>query len=110
MTPIKTTPQDVSHTLSKVSRAANSAAQAMENALDSVSPALQQATDQLGKLAERGMDSLRAGSGEISEEARRARQLIATYIRNEPIKSVLMAAAIGAAAMALYSLLRKSHD
>ena len=110
MTPIKTAPQDVNHALNNVSQAANSAGQAIENTFDSVLPALQQAADQLSHLARQGMDSLRAGSSEISEEARRARQLTTTYIRNEPLKSVLMAVAIGAAAMALYGLLRKSHD
>ena len=88
MTPIKTAAQDVNHALNNVSQAA----------------------DQLSDLAQQGMDSLRAGSKEMGEQARRASQLTAAYIRNEPIKSVLVAAAIGAAAMALYGLLRKSHD
>ena len=109
MTPIKTATQDVTHALNHVSQAANSAGQAIENTLNSVSPALQQAADQLNTLAQQGMGSLHVGSHEISEQARRASQWTTAYIRDEPIKSVLMAAAIGAAAMALYGLLRKSH-
>ena len=49
------------------------------------------------------------GAIRFSEQARRASYKTATYIRHDPIKSVLIAAAVGAGAMALYGLLRQDH-
>lgn len=62
-------------------------------------------------LAQQGLDGLggaRAQTGAALEQLRErslhARQATATYIQHEPIKSLLMAAAAGAALMGLLAL------
>lgn len=96
--------------LNSADQAVNSASRSIGNALDSVAPALHHTAERITDIAQQGVDAMRNGSGELSEQARRASYKTATYIRHDPIKSVLIAAAVGAGAMALYGLLRQGHD
>jgi len=105
----------------KADQAIKSTQQATNNALDSlstsvqdarqhVSPLLSRATEQASELAHRGLDAVRNGSQQLREKAVHATDTTATYIRNDPIKAVLIAAATGAALMALISLISRSRD
>jgi ElaB/YqjD/DUF883 family membrane-anchored ribosome-binding protein len=51
------------------------------------------------------MDALRDGSEQLREKSVHAREVTTNYIQHEPIKSVLMAAAVGAALMGVIALL-----
>ena len=73
-----------------------------------VSPLLERAGEQAGALAQRGMDAVRDRSLQVREQALRASDNTLNYIKDEPVKAVLIAAAAGAALMALVGLLRKS--
>jgi len=69
-----------------------------------VSPLL----ERTGELAQRGMDAVRDRSLQVREQALRASDNTLNYIKDEPVKAVLIAAAAGAALMVLLGLLRKS--
>lgn len=60
-------------------------------------------------LAHRGIDSARDGSQHLRDKALRATDSTVNYIKDEPVKSIFIAAATGAALMALISLLGRSR-
>ena len=107
----------------KADQAIRSTKAAADNALDGlsdsvnsasqrVSPLINRATEQASALAQRSMDAVRQTSQQLRDKAMQASDTTASYIRNDPIKSVLIAAATGAALMALVGLLSRSrtHD
>jgi ElaB/YqjD/DUF883 family membrane-anchored ribosome-binding protein len=57
-------------------------------------------------VAERGMDAVRAGIHQARDNAQRASR----YIKSAPIKSLVIAGAIGAVLMALVSLVIRPRD
>ncbi len=69
--------------------------------------ALRQLAHDTESLAHRGMEAVREGSHQLREKSLHAKDATATYIQHEPIKSVLMAAAVGAALMGLVALLTR---
>jgi ElaB/YqjD/DUF883 family membrane-anchored ribosome-binding protein len=76
----------------------------------SVAPMLARAAEQATAFAQRGIDVVRDGSQQVRDKAQRASETTVRYIKDEPVKSVLIAAAAGAAIMALVSLLSRSRD
>lgn len=97
-------------------RLANDALEGLSESVNSassrVSPLINRATEQASALAQRSMDAMRQTSQQLRDKASQASDATASYIRNDPIKSVLIAAATGAALMALVGLLSRSrhHD
>jgi ElaB/YqjD/DUF883 family membrane-anchored ribosome-binding protein len=79
-------------------------------ALDRTQSAASHAVDSMGRAIEHGMDRVRDTSHQMRESAARASEGTANYIRHDPVKSVLIAAATGAALMALVSLLTRSNS
>ena len=77
---------------------------------EQAAPLLARATEQAGALAQRGMDSVRDTSLRLRERAQRASDSTLDYIRAEPVKATLIAAATGAALMALVALLSRSRE
>jgi ElaB/YqjD/DUF883 family membrane-anchored ribosome-binding protein len=73
-------------------------------------PLLGRATDQVSALAQRGVDSVRDTSHQLRVKAAHASDNTMHYIKDEPVKSILIAAATGAALMALVSLISRSRD
>jgi ElaB/YqjD/DUF883 family membrane-anchored ribosome-binding protein len=73
-------------------------------------PLLNRATEQASALAKHGMDAVRESSQQLRYKARRASEGTVKYIKDEPVKSMLIAAATGAALMALVSLMSRSRD
>ena len=59
-------------------------------------------------LARRGLDTMRERSAQFRESAVRVSDNTVGYIKDEPVKAILIAAATGAALMALVSLLSRS--
>lgn len=97
-------------------RVANDALDGLSDSVNSassrVSPMINKATEQATAFAQRSMDAVRQTSQQLRDKAMHASDTTASYIRNDPIKSVLIAAATGAALMALVSLVSRSrhHD
>lgn len=78
------------------------------SALDSLSRTVKNLQDQLHSMADAGVDAAREGSHKIRDHAQQASDRSLAYIKQEPVKAILIAAASGAALMALISLMRKS--
>ncbi len=122
---ITTKPLDTSNTLvdqaaASADRAIQSTQRATNDALDSLSngvhdlrdqaaPALRRSSEQIAALAQRGMDAVRDTSQELRDKALRASDQTVGYIKGEPVKSMLIAAAAGATLMALLSLMTRSR-
>lgn len=70
------------------------------------------ATEQASALAHRGADAVRDSSRQLREKATHASDVTVNYIKDEPVKSILIAAATGAALMGIVSMMGRSrrHD
>ncbi len=94
-------------------RAANNAldglAGTVQDVRRQVTPMINRATEQASALAQRGMDAVRDTSQQVRERAVRVSDGTVGYIRDEPVKSVLIAAAAGAAVVVLAGLLGNSR-
>ena len=73
-------------------------------------PLLNRATERVSTLAHKGADAVKHSSQQLREQAEHASERTRGYIRDEPMKAVLMAAATGAAVMVLVSLFNRSRD
>ena len=65
--------------------------------------------DQTVKLAQRGMDAVHDSAIQLRDQAQLSTDATVHYIRREPVKSVLIAAATGAALMAIVSLMNRNR-
>jgi ElaB/YqjD/DUF883 family membrane-anchored ribosome-binding protein len=72
--------------------------------LDQAAHVARQAED----LTQRGVDAVRAGGEQLREKAQTLSDGTVDYIKDEPIKSMLIAAATGAALMAMLSLVSRA--
>jgi ElaB/YqjD/DUF883 family membrane-anchored ribosome-binding protein len=72
-------------------------------------PVLERATARAGELAERGIEAVRGSSRHLRDTAVDASDRTVAYIKDEPVKAMLIAAATGAALMALLSLVTRSR-
>ena len=73
-------------------------------------PLLNNAVDQATALAHNSMNAVRDSSRRLREQARMASDQTVGYIKDEPVKSMLMAAAAGAVLMGLINLLGRSRN
>jgi ElaB/YqjD/DUF883 family membrane-anchored ribosome-binding protein len=119
-------PQEQSNALidqasASADRAIKSTQRVANEALDSLSgsvhdmrdaavPALNRTSEQIGALAQRGVDAVRGTSQQLRDSANRASDTTVSYIKDEPVKAMLIAAATGAALMALLGLMTRSRD
>ena len=81
----------------------------VDNARDQAIPLINRLSSQAEAVARRGADALRDTSGQLREKATQASDATVGYIKDEPIKAMLIAAATGAALMALVSLASRSR-
>ena len=105
--------QAIKSTQRATNEALDSLSSSVQDARQRVAPMLNRATEQATTMANRSIDAVRMSSQQLREKAMYASDTTATYIRNEPVKSMLIAAATGAALMALVGLLGRSgrhHD
>jgi len=72
--------------------------------------ALGRVTDQVEDMARRTLERARQTSAQMKEQFGRASDATVGYIKDEPIKAVLIAAATGAAAALLVSWLQRSRS
>jgi ElaB/YqjD/DUF883 family membrane-anchored ribosome-binding protein len=106
--------QSADKAIKATQRVANDAldtlAGSVEDMRQQAAPLLNRATRQASALAQQGMDTVRDTSQQLGEQAARTREITVNYVREEPVKAMLIAAATGAALMALLSLIRRARD
>lgn len=94
-------------------RATNGALSSLQDSVDglrtAVPGALGRAVAQVDDLARRGIDKARETSAEVRSQVTHASDRTVDYIRDEPVKSVLIAAAAGASIAAVIGLLSRSR-
>jgi ElaB/YqjD/DUF883 family membrane-anchored ribosome-binding protein len=66
--------------------------------------------DDASKRVRRGVDSVRAPARRLTAGARRASDGALNYVKNEPIKALFIAFAVGATLSAVVSLINRPRD
>ena len=89
--------------------ALDSLAGSVQDLRQQASPLLDRTSATASALAQRGVDAVRGSSQQWREQAHRASDGTLNYIKDEPVKSILIAAVTGAALMALVGLLGARH-
>jgi len=91
--------------------ATNAAFDSMNNqvevAHDRAAPVIDRWSSQAESAVRRSVDAVRDTTHQLREQAHRASDATASRVREEPLKAVLIAAAAGAALMALLGLFSK---
>ena len=84
----------------------------VDTARDQAVPLINRLSSQAEAAARRGAEAVKETSAQLREKAVRAQDTTVGYIKDEPVKAMLIAAATGAALMALISLASRSsrHD
>jgi ElaB/YqjD/DUF883 family membrane-anchored ribosome-binding protein len=72
-------------------------------------PMLDRAEEQVTAFAHRSADAVREGSQHLRDRVHHASDSTLSYVKDEPVKAMLIAAATGAALMALVSLMGRSR-
>ncbi len=72
---------------------------------DRIEPTVARLASQAETLARRGLDAVRDSASQVRERATSMGDSTVRYVKDEPVKAVLIAAATGAALMALVSLI-----
>jgi len=70
---------------------------------------MEEAGEKSRHMAQRAVEAVRGGTRQLHVQASHAGDSVVKYIRREPVKSVLIAAAAGAALMALVDLMLRSR-
>ncbi|HEX4236288.1 MAG TPA: hypothetical protein VH041_18520 [Caldimonas sp.] len=84
---------------------------AVEDARSKAGPMLNKVTSQAEAAARRGMEAVRDTSQQLRDRATQASDMTVAYVKDEPIKAMLIAAATGAILMGLISMLAgRSRD
>ena len=94
--------------------AANGALDSLQSGVstlrDTAPSALARAAAQVDDLTRRGIEGARAASSQVRHQLAAVNDRTCGYVRDEPMKSVLIAAATGAAAAALIGWLVRSRS
>lgn len=106
---VQSADQAIKSTQRVASEALESLAVAVQDLRHQAEPLLHRAGDQISALAQRGADSVRETSQQLRNKAQHASDTTVNYIKDEPVKAILIAAATGAALMALISLISHSR-
>lgn len=100
--------KSVDRAVHSTKRLASDAVDELSNAAHDVreelAPLLSRATDKVSDAAHKGMASAREASQQLREGAQRATDSTLGYVKQEPLKAMLIAAAVGAALMGIVSL------
>jgi ElaB/YqjD/DUF883 family membrane-anchored ribosome-binding protein len=82
----------------------------VEGVRSKAGPMLNKVASQAEAAARRGMDAVRDTSQQLRDRAMQAQDMTVAYVKDEPIKAMLIAAATGALLMGLITLLSRSRD
>lgn len=88
----------------------SSLSQAVHQVRDQAQPMLNRVSEQAEAAARRGIDAVRESSHQLRERALQATDQTVAYVKDEPVKSMLIAAATGAVLMGLVTMLGRSRD
>lgn len=106
--------QGADNAIQSTQRAANSALDQLSNKVhevgDQAAPLINRLSAQAEALSHRVVDAVRDGSRRARQQATQAGTSTVNYIKEEPVKSVLIAAAAGAALLAITKLLMDRRD
>ncbi len=106
--------QSADHAIKATQRVANEALDTLAGSVQGMrqqaTPLLNRASDEAEALVQHGADALRETAKQLRHKARHASETTVSYIKHEPVKAMLIAAATGAALMALISLMHRSRD
>ena len=98
------------HLINQSAQSAEDTVNQSQNLANSAVDGLQGAMQDMRRQAAPLLDSVRDGSHQLSAKAAQASDDTVNYIKHEPVKSMLIAAATGAALMALISLFASRRD
>lgn len=106
--------QSADSVIKSTQRMANSALDGLSHGVkdlqDHATPLVNRAAEQAASLAHRSLEAARDGSQKLREQAQHASDSTLGYIKHEPVKAVLIAAATGAVLMALIGLMNRSRN
>lgn len=85
----------------------NSLADKVQSARDYAAPVLNRTTEQVKALTQHGVEFIHDRTQQLQDKGRQVSQNTVSYVKNQPVKAVLIAAATGAALMALVNLFAK---
>jgi ElaB/YqjD/DUF883 family membrane-anchored ribosome-binding protein len=95
-------------------RTADEAFDALSNKVDDLrsqaAPLINRVSAKAEDAAKRGLEVMRDSSQQLREKAQMASESTVAYVKDEPVKSMLIAAATGAVLMGLVSLMGRSRD
>lgn len=91
-------------------RALDAASRGADALRHEVTPRLKQGIDQAQTLIDQSMVALRDAAQTLREKAEDVSEQVAGYTRDEPMKALLIAAAVGAGLMGLLVLVMRSDD
>jgi len=81
----------------------------VDSAREHAAPMINRLSSQAEAVARRSADTVRETSAQLRDRALRAQDTTVGYIRDEPVKAMLIAAATGAVLMALIGLMGRSR-
>ncbi len=100
--------------LRSTQRSVDSAFETMSDKIDEargqVAPVLSKVSSQAEAAARRGMEAVRDTSQQLRERAVQASDMTVAYVKDEPVKAMLIAAATGALLMGIISMMGRSRD
>jgi len=100
--------------LKSTQRATDQAFDALSNKVDDLrsqaGPMINRMSAKAEDAAKRGMEVMRDTTQQLREKAQIAGDSTVAYVKDEPVKSMLIAAATGAVLMGLISLMGRSRD
>jgi ElaB/YqjD/DUF883 family membrane-anchored ribosome-binding protein len=82
----------------------------VEDAREQAAPLLSRVSSQAEAAARRGIEAVRDTSQQLREKALRASDSAVGYVKDEPVKAMLIAAATGALLMGIVALMSRSRD
>lgn len=101
------------HAIKSTQRIANEALDSLSGSVQDIrgqaAPMLDRTSDKISALAQRGVEAVRDSSQQLRDKALRAGDSAVGYVKDEPVKAMLIAAATGAALMALLGLMVRSR-
>jgi ElaB/YqjD/DUF883 family membrane-anchored ribosome-binding protein len=93
----------------RVDEAIRTGQEAAHHAVDRLADGAERLAANTDRLAHRGAEALRESSMHLRERARHATDSTIVHIRQEPLKAVMIAGAVGAALGLLLSLMGRSR-
>jgi ElaB/YqjD/DUF883 family membrane-anchored ribosome-binding protein len=109
---VDSTTQTADEAITSTQRAANEKlgqlADSVEEVRTQAGPAIGRLANEADELRRRSVEVIRGASSQVREGALRATDKSVAFIRDEPVKSVLIAAMVGALSMALINLIGRA--